>query len=81
MHLVNWGEETVAFNEATACTHAFDQDTARLVAALRVIDGTVTSAVLWEMVFGDTPSESECQALNESLEKLVMAGLVTAPTT
>ena len=81
MHVVHWGEETVAFYEATASTHVFDEDTARLVKVLRQGDGGMTSAVLWNTAYGDVPLVSDYQALDATLEALLQAGLVTATTT
>lgn len=81
LHVARWGEEAVAFHEPTASTHLFDDDTRRVVEALRRLDGGVTSPGLWNTVFGDAASESDCQALDEMLESLLQAGLVTATNT
>lgn len=81
LHAVNWGEETVAFNEATASTHCFDQDTYRLVEALRQSDRTLTRADLWSNTFSEAASASDLQALDDRLESMLQAGLVTAKST
>lgn len=78
LHKVQWGDEVVAFNEATATTHVFDEDTVQLVDALCRADRAVTSAVLWRSAFGEAPTESDCQALEELLQRLRQSGLVTA---
>ena len=78
LHVVRFGDETVAFHEATASTHVFDEDTHRLVETLRLMDCDVTGADLWSAAFGAVPTEPDCQALDESLQALVQAGLVTA---
>lgn len=79
LHTVRWGDETVAFHEATASTHLFDEDTYRLVDALRRIDAAVTGADLWSAAFGDAPSDADCLALDATLQTLLQAGLVAAP--
>lgn len=81
LHTVCWGDETVAFHEATASTHVFDGDTHQLLVALRQVDRPVTSAILWNSAFGEAATESDCQALEEMLEKLHQSGLVTATRT
>ena len=81
LHTVPLDDEIVAFHEATASTHVFDADTHQLVETLRQADGAVTSAALWSTAFGEPPAESDCQALEEGLEKLQQAGLVTATNT
>lgn len=78
LHTVHLGDEIVAFHEATASTHMFDADTHRLVETLRRAGDGVTSATLWSTAFGEPPADSDCQALEERLEKLQQAGLVTA---
>lgn len=78
--MVHLGDETVAFHEATASTHVFDKDTHRLVETLRQADGTVSGADLWRDAFGVAPSESDCEALNQSLEALLQAGLAANPS-
>ena len=78
LHTVHWGDDTAAFHEATASTHLFDEDTLRLVQALRHADCAVTSAVLWNTAFGEASSESDSQALDERLVTLLQAGMVTA---
>jgi PqqD family protein of HPr-rel-A system len=81
MHAVALDDEIVAFHEATASTHVFDPDTHQLLETLRRADGTVTSAFLWRAAFGELPTESDCQALEERLERLQQSGLVTAVNT
>ena len=80
LHVVRWGEEIAAFHEATASTHIFDEDTARLLEVLQQGCVGVSSVVLWSTAYGVAPSASDCQALDETLETLVQAGLVTATT-
>jgi PqqD family protein of HPr-rel-A system len=81
LHSVHLGDEIVAFHEATASTHVFDADTYQLVETLRQAVGAVTSAALWRAAFGEPPAESDCQALEERLERLQQSGLVTATNT
>lgn len=78
---VHLGDEIVAFHEATASTHVFDADTHQLVETLRQAGCAVTSAALWSTAFGEPPVESDCQALEERLERLQQSGLVTATST
>ena len=78
LHAVRLGDETVAFHEATASTHVFDEDTHRLVETLRLMDREVSSTELWRAAFGDAPTEPDVLALEESLLALHRAGLVTA---
>lgn len=78
LHVVHWGDETVAFHEATASTHVFDADTYRLVEALRQVDGTVTGQDLWRTAFGEAPSGADCLALDATLQTLLQGGLVAA---
>ena len=73
--MVQFGDETVAFHEATASTHVFDVDTSRLVATLQQVAGTVSAADLWRDVFGRAPSGSDLETLDESLGALLQAGL------
>ena len=56
LHVVHFGDETVAFHEATASTHVFDQDTYRLIVTLRQGHGNRSSADLWRDAFGVAPS-------------------------
>ena len=77
---MHFGDETVAFHEATASTHAFDKDTHRLVEALRQVDGNVSAADLWRVAFGVVPSESDYETLDQSLEALLRAGLAANPS-
>ena len=76
LHAVHFGDETVAFHEATASTHVFDKDTHRLVETLRQVQGTISGADLWRDAFGVTASESDYEALDQSLEALLRVGLV-----
>jgi PqqD family protein of HPr-rel-A system len=78
LHVVTWGDETVAFHESTASTHLFDEDAHRLVETLQQGDGEVTDTVLWNAAFGEAPTGADRQALDEILETLLQAGLVTA---
>ena len=80
LHLVQFGDETVAFHEATASTHVFDVDTSRLVATLQQADGTVSGADLWRDAFGGAPSRSDLETLDESLGALLQAGLAANPS-
>ena len=73
--MVQFGDETVAFHEATASTHVFDVDTSRLVATLQQVAGTVSAADLWRDAFGGAPSRSDLETLDESLGALLQAGL------
>ena len=77
---VHFGDETVAFHDATASTHVFDKDTYRLVETLRQVDSNVSASVLWTNAFGVSPSESDYEALDQSLETLVRAGLAANPS-
>jgi hypothetical protein len=79
LHVVSFGDEVVAFHESTASTHLFDEDTHRVVEALRLGECDVNTVELWQRTFGASPSESERQALDASLGMLLHAGLVTAP--
>jgi PqqD family protein of HPr-rel-A system len=72
------GDETVAFHEAAGSTHLFDEVTYRLVESLRQSSCSLTSADLWHAAFGAAPSGLDCQALEERLDTLLQAGLVTA---
>lgn len=81
LHSVCFGDEYVAFHEATASTNVFDEDTYRLLEALRHVDRPLTGPNLWSAAFGEAATESDCQALEETLEQLRQAGLVTATRT
>ena len=78
LHAVRLDDETAAFHEATASTHVFDEDTYRLVETLRLMGCDLAGTDLWRAAFGDSPSERDRQALDESMQALVQAGLVTA---
>ena len=78
LHVVHFGGETVAFHEATASTHVFDEDTYRVVETLRHLHGDVSGTELWTRAFGVAPAPSDCEALDETLETLIQAGLVAA---
>ena len=78
--MVHFGDETVAFHEATASTHVFDQDTYRLIVTLRQGHGNRSRADLWRDAFGVAPSESDYEALDQSLEALLQAGLAANPS-
>ena len=80
LHAAHFGDETVAFHEATASTHVFDKDTHRLVETLRQVDGNVSGADLWRHAFGVAPAESDYEALDQSLEALLQAGLAANPS-
>ncbi len=81
LHTVRWGEEVVAFHEATASTHVFDEDTVLLLKTLRALDSAVTSEVLWRATFGEAPSAADCEAIDATLETLLNAGLALATGT
>jgi len=78
LHAVHLGDEIVAFHEATASTHVFDADTHQLVETLQQADCAMTSPALWRTAFGESPTEADCQGLEERLERLQQSGLVTA---
>jgi PqqD family protein of HPr-rel-A system len=78
LHVVDWGDELVAFHEATASTHLLDQDSVKVVQTLRDAGRAMTGAELWSTAFGEPTTGSDFQALDEMLEKLLQAGLVTA---
>ena len=78
--MVHFGDETVAFHEATASTHVFDQDTYRLIVTLRQGHGNRSSADLWRDAFGGAPSRSDLETLDESLGALLQAGLAANPS-
>lgn len=80
LHAVHLGDETVAFHEATASTHVFDKDTHQLVETLRRVDGTVSAVDLWRDAFGVEPTEPDFEALDQSLEALLRAGLAANPS-
>lgn len=80
LHLVHFGDETVAFHEATASTHVFDKDTHRLIETLRQADSNVSASALWTNAFRVAPSESDYEALDQSLESLLRAGLAANPS-
>jgi PqqD family protein of HPr-rel-A system len=79
LHVVQWGDEIVAFHELTASTHVLDVESGRLLDCLKgSASACMTTESLWINVFGDVPSSTDAESLNERLHALAGAGLVTA---
>ena len=78
LHVVDWGDELSGFHETTASTHVFDQDTHKVIKALQMAGCAMKCELLWSAAFGEPATESDCEALEATLETLQQAGLVTA---
>ena len=80
LHSVQWEDEVVAFHYLTASTHLLDRNTSELLSYLREVasENISSTAALLEMAFGEDPLPSNTRALNERLQALAQAGLVTS---
>jgi PqqD family protein of HPr-rel-A system len=79
IHMARWGDEVVAYHELTASTHLLDPETSAVLTHLKALSGgQASAAALWLRAYGEPASTADALALNESLQALAHAGLLSA---